>query len=265
MAITYPTTLDTLTNPAATDKEDNSSVYHDVQHSDVNDAVEALEAKVGVNSSTVTSSLDYRIRNLEYPAATGGEDDDFNDGSFSGWSSVGAEAITATESLGRASLLHPGGGTTAKFSAYVKSHTFATNDWCEVAMRTSGINQSHNMVGICHSNGTVQGTSNAIHWLWRTNNATWRRQSNNGFNADTANAEYGIPQYGQGGEMFLRLRYEGSNTFRGYVSCDGVTWIDLTGAVSYTLSPTHWGMSITTWGGTAKCLASYAYFRTGNG
>lgn len=61
MAITYPTTLDTLTNPAATDSV--ATVSHSSQHSNVNDAVEALEAKVGVDSSAVTTSLDYKVKN----------------------------------------------------------------------------------------------------------------------------------------------------------------------------------------------------------
>lgn len=59
MAINYPTSIDTFTNPEATDTLDSPS--HSTQHSNVNDAVEALEAKVGANSSTVTTSHDYKL------------------------------------------------------------------------------------------------------------------------------------------------------------------------------------------------------------
>lgn len=59
MAINFPTSLDTLTNPTST--SDVATVDHATQHSDVNDAVEALEAKVGINSSAVTSSHDYKL------------------------------------------------------------------------------------------------------------------------------------------------------------------------------------------------------------
>jgi len=62
MAITYPTTLDTLTNPTSANKLNTTGVEHATQHSNANDAIEALEAKVGVNSSAVTSSLDYWMR-----------------------------------------------------------------------------------------------------------------------------------------------------------------------------------------------------------
>ncbi len=63
MSITFPTTLDTLTNPAPTDLVENAilGLDHDQQHSNANDAIEALEAKVGANSSAVTTSHDYKL------------------------------------------------------------------------------------------------------------------------------------------------------------------------------------------------------------
>jgi nitrate reductase NapAB chaperone NapD len=64
MAITYPTSLDNFTNPTASDAMNSVSVPHATQHSDLNDAVEALEAKVGVNSSAVVTSHDYKITDL---------------------------------------------------------------------------------------------------------------------------------------------------------------------------------------------------------
>jgi hypothetical protein len=63
MATNFPTSLDTLTNPLATDTLD--SPPHDTQHADANDAIEALQAKVGVNSSAVATSHDYKIGALE--------------------------------------------------------------------------------------------------------------------------------------------------------------------------------------------------------
>ena len=54
MAINYPTSLDTFTNPSASDSM--LTVSHSSQHTDINDAVEALEAKVGITSSTATDN-----------------------------------------------------------------------------------------------------------------------------------------------------------------------------------------------------------------
>lgn len=58
MSINFPTSLDSLTNPLSTDTQD--AVSHADQHSNANDAIEAIQAKVWINWSAVTSSLDYK-------------------------------------------------------------------------------------------------------------------------------------------------------------------------------------------------------------
>jgi len=69
MATNFPSSLDAFTNPSSTDALDSVSVPHATQHSDLNDAVEALQAKVGVDGSAVTSSHDYKIAQLESAAS----------------------------------------------------------------------------------------------------------------------------------------------------------------------------------------------------
>ena len=71
MATNYPNSLDTLTNPNGTDSL--SSPSHAQQQSNANDAIEALEAKVGVTGSAVTTSLDYRVSTLESGGQVGTE------------------------------------------------------------------------------------------------------------------------------------------------------------------------------------------------
>ena len=63
MTTNFPTSLDAFTNPSSTDAMDSVTVPHATQHADLNDAVEALQAKVGVDSSAVTTSLDYKVAN----------------------------------------------------------------------------------------------------------------------------------------------------------------------------------------------------------
>lgn len=62
MATSFPSGLDALTNPTSSDGL--NSPDHAGQHANANDAIEALQAKVGVNGSAVTSSLDYKISAL---------------------------------------------------------------------------------------------------------------------------------------------------------------------------------------------------------
>ncbi len=61
MATNFPTNLDDLSNPQGTD----SLQGHAQLHTNVNDAIEALQEKVGVNNSTDVTSLDYRVTSLE--------------------------------------------------------------------------------------------------------------------------------------------------------------------------------------------------------
>lgn len=63
MATTFPEGLDSFLNPQPTDSV--AAVSHAAQHADANDAIEALQAKLGVDNSLDTSSIDFRIRALE--------------------------------------------------------------------------------------------------------------------------------------------------------------------------------------------------------
>ncbi len=63
MAINFPTSIDSLSNPVGTDKVANATpaLKHATQHANANDAIEALEAKVGADGSAVTTSHDYKL------------------------------------------------------------------------------------------------------------------------------------------------------------------------------------------------------------
>ena len=62
MATNFPASLDSLTNPAPGDALNNPS--HSSQHTNTNDAIDAIQAKLGVDGSAVTTSVDYKLRNL---------------------------------------------------------------------------------------------------------------------------------------------------------------------------------------------------------
>jgi hypothetical protein len=61
LATNFPASLDDLTNPQSTD----SLQGHSQLHTNTNDAIEALQTKVGVDGSTDSNSLDYRVTALE--------------------------------------------------------------------------------------------------------------------------------------------------------------------------------------------------------
>lgn len=63
MTTAFPAALDNFQNPANNTYQD--AISHAGQHSNANDAIEALEAKVGIDNSANTDSQDYKINWLE--------------------------------------------------------------------------------------------------------------------------------------------------------------------------------------------------------
>lgn len=64
----YPTSLDALANPLATDPTTSLTVPHAMQHATVNDILEALEAKLGIG--TTGPSVANRILGSDSPGVT---------------------------------------------------------------------------------------------------------------------------------------------------------------------------------------------------
>ena len=67
MATNFPTGLDNFSNPSGTTPLNgggNAALDHAAQHANINDAIEALQAAVGVNGSAVTTSLQYKVGQL---------------------------------------------------------------------------------------------------------------------------------------------------------------------------------------------------------
>jgi len=123
MATNYPTGLDNLANPASTDELDAPS--HSQQHANANDAIEALEAKVGVNNSAVTTSLDYRVRQLEtVPTYTNEMAQDAAGALFAHANHVNLTAVY--DDTGNQVILTGVGGTANKISQEVINNTGTT-------------------------------------------------------------------------------------------------------------------------------------------
>lgn len=65
MASQYPTALDNLINPGPNDTLNSSTVPHHQQHSDLNDAVEAVQTVLGVNPAGSHLTVKDRIISAE--------------------------------------------------------------------------------------------------------------------------------------------------------------------------------------------------------
>jgi hypothetical protein len=65
MATNYPSQLDILINPTATDPLNSVTVPHHQQHTNLNDAVEALQTTLGVNPAGSHLTVKDRIISVE--------------------------------------------------------------------------------------------------------------------------------------------------------------------------------------------------------
>lgn len=63
MATNFPSSLDNLDPTRGTNTDPLSSPNHVDHHKNEDDAIEAMQAKIGVDNSAVTSSLDYLVKN----------------------------------------------------------------------------------------------------------------------------------------------------------------------------------------------------------
>jgi hypothetical protein len=155
MATNFPNSLDNLTNPASTDPIDNPS--HSQQHTNANDAIEALEAKVGVNGSANTTSLDYRVSQLEVnPTYT---NEMAQDASASMFTHANHVNLTATyDDVSGQVILTGLGGTANKISQEVINNTGSTI-YKGQAVYAAGAVGTSGQLRVSLSSNTTESTS----------------------------------------------------------------------------------------------------------
>lgn len=72
MPSNFPGGLDNFTNPTPADNLNTPLVLHSDEHSNANDAIEALEHWVGISGSNEPASLEYRLNHIVFSAGGGG-------------------------------------------------------------------------------------------------------------------------------------------------------------------------------------------------
>ena len=60
----FPVSLDQFNNPTSSTKTNAPGFDHAEQHTNANDAIEALQSKIGIDQSLVVESIDFKIRRL---------------------------------------------------------------------------------------------------------------------------------------------------------------------------------------------------------
>lgn len=65
MASNFPTSLDSLSNPNSHSLLNQPALNHATQHENVNDAIEAIQARIGIEGTSDNQSIEYRLTTVE--------------------------------------------------------------------------------------------------------------------------------------------------------------------------------------------------------
>lgn len=201
-----------------------------------------------------------------YPVFTlGTSDDEFANGSFTGWTAVnsGSHTVVVTQTNNVASLAHPGGDGGAEMHAWAKTPTITTGSYVEIAFRSIGFNQNFNDCGVFFADGTTYGSGIQATFWDSMSDKVWALGAWTNYNSQGSTGAQAYDQSTPHSDVFLRLVYNGSNSFTGWVSCDGISWMNTGITRTITLTPTKAGFWVSTGGGANPCLFSIRYVKFG--
>lgn len=167
---------------------------------------------------------------------------------------------TATEGDGFLSVLFSG-TSSDDFTCWLKPVTFATGDEWVVPVKVFGIN-NHNMAGICFTDGITTG-SNIVAFVGYVS-STDNQTRVHAFHGTITSAGTAVTMLDSNGQLqrsdafYLKLAYPTSNTFRHWLSPDGISFSRLGAAdISKTMTPTHVGVCVSKFGGASDGIANF--------
>lgn len=190
-------------------------------------------------------------------------DDEFDGSSTATWNEVTPTGTASwTQARGVLSVIYDAQAS-ADFAAYLTSIDGLSYPlYIITAVRSLGNATNYQMVGLAFSSGvTSASTCTIIHY--QNTERVERRYGTWGALA-SAQTAYNLNQ--KTPWLFLRLDWTATNTFQGWISSDGVSWTSLGVAYSQTLTPTHYGLAVSTWGidHTFSPVATFDFFRVYN-
>lgn len=219
---------------------------------------------LNVTAGGGTSGLD--ARSSIYPPFTpSGVDTEFTGSDLAGYTLVndgGGTLATNTESNDMLSIKLPGNDVSGRLQAYMKAATCNTGDIIECCINGAGLVANFHNFGLLFANGATYGAGAQVVWAFFPNGGTQTMQlfANTNYNTQGTNTAVNGSANSQGAR-FMRLKYEAANSFSGWISPDGISWANITGSLSRTLTPTHVGFCAQTGGAAGQFVWNVRYFR----
>lgn len=201
-------------------------------------------------------------------------DDEFNDGSLdAAWLRYdnNANSTVWTEGKDVLSVYNPGSDTADKMSHILAKSLGGISFPLTIEagfrfMRRYAAN--YEMFGLCMTDGLVSASrgiwqmpfaNTGVATAFSFSTRTWTGIGTSTSVNPTTDQTWEAPNCPA---LYMKMRWSAANTFQTSYSPDGVSWFKFpTADVSYTLTPTHAGFCISTWGGTTPVIGSVEYFR----
>lgn len=233
------------------------------------------ETIIGPSTSTITVPADSSVGVLyTRPTSAHTDDDEFAGTGLGGWTELDVSGTTTWTEDGHAANVVFDDQSSGDVCALVKAITSASAPMTiETAVSAALHDTASLMLGIFFADGATAG-DNVVAVLW------WTGTGVNNFALDDGTFTSGLGSavkftspghessvLAQGTPFRVRLIWSAANTWKFQVSPTGLSgsWTDW-GSTSYTvtMTPTHFGLIVSTFAGGSPGSASFEYFRVYN-
>lgn len=231
-----------------------------------------------INGSSVLGSGDLVIesggvKNRVYVPSGEDEgfDDEFDNGSIDGWINIDVTNYENSwyepSGIKGLSCYAPSGKGGTKLCGKLKSIGDLTAPfYIETAIMLNSRDQAYPGAGLMLTDGTTVGSGNQVAMSYLANVRLVELSKYSNFSTRNTNNELNVMTYSIHAPLYMRLIYESANTFSCQISPDGVVWTYIFQNLSYTMTPTHMGISqISEDGSTNPYAINYGYFRARSG
>lgn len=204
----------------------------------------------------------------------GAFDDEFDDDVLdAAWIRVDRSGNSAglvyTEKNGLLSLKHEGTDNSGEFHGLMKPMTgLSAPVTIETCIRVAGHYAINNLMnGLGFASGAVYGSTNLLtnHGYSNSSNGSGLFLANyfvtNWNSAVGLGTDYGQAQFPGVLGIHFRLQWSAANTWNAWWSSDGVSWIQVLTNKAQTMTPTHFGLVHSHYGGNLRTISTFDYFR----
>jgi len=197
-----------------------------------------------------------------------GYDDEFDDGSIDGdWVAVDVSGKVNSwyepTGLKGLSVSSPSGKGGMDLSGILRPlDALAAPLYIETALKIQGRGFNFPGAGLIFADGVTWGAGVQVNvtYISSSNIINLARHAN--YDTRSAYQDINGHAYAKQDRIYMRLYWSAANTFSTYISPDGVVWFLLHSAVAHTVTPTHFGLALTSHDSSDYPYgANFAYFR----